>query len=111
EQRLIPVSLVGADLIVAVSDPSNILLLDDLGFITGKHIVPVIASERAITARIAEHYGDSDGREPEGPGKLPRTGKARAVEDIVRELEEFTGKKTTVADGEIADEPDEPDSV
>ena len=54
EQGLIPVSLVGTDLIVAVSDPSNILLLDDLGFITGKHIVPVIASERAIMAKIAE---------------------------------------------------------
>ena len=110
EQCLIPVSLVGADLIVAVSDPSNILLLDDLGFITGKHIVPVIASERAIMAKIAEHYGQGDGRESDGLGKLPRAGKARSVEDIVRELEEFTGEKTTV-DDEIADEPNGLDSV
>ncbi|MCC6712899.1 MAG: response regulator [Candidatus Dadabacteria bacterium] len=110
EERLIPVSLVGSDLIVAVSDPSNILLLDDLGFITGRHIVPVIASERAITARIAELYGEGDGRESEGPGKLPRAGKTRSVEDIVRELEKFTGEKTGAADGETTDKPDSPGS-
>jgi twitching motility two-component system response regulator PilG len=105
EQGLIPVSLVGTDLIVAVSDPSNILLLDDLGFITGKHIVPVIASERAIMAKIAEHYGEGDGRESEGPGKLPRAGKARSVEDLVRELEEFTGEKAAAFGSETTDEP------
>lgn len=110
EQGLIPVSLVGADLIVAVSDPSNILLLDDLGFITGKHIVPVIASERAIMAKIAEHYGEGDGRESEGSGKLPRAGKARSLEDMVRELEEFTGEKAAVADDETDANPDGIDS-
>jgi len=105
EQSLIPVSLVGADLIVAVSDPSNILLLDDLGFITGKHIVPVIASERAIMAKITEYYGEGDGREPESPGKLPRAGKARSVEDLMRELEEFTGEKAAASGSETTDEP------
>ena len=110
EQGLIPVSLVGADLIVAVSDPSNILLLDDLGFITGKHIVPVIASERAIMAKIAEHYGEGDWRESEGSGKLPRVGKARSLEDMVRELEEFTGEKAAVADDETDANPDGIDS-
>lgn len=110
EQGLIPVSLVGADLIVAVSDPSNILLLDDLGFITGKHIVAVIASERAIMAKIAEHYGEGDGRESEGPGKLPRAGKARSLEDLVRELEEFTGEKASVSGSDSTDEQDSLDS-
>ncbi len=93
EECLIPVSLVGADLIVAVSDPSNILLIDDLGFITGKHIVPVIASERAISAKIAEYYGEgqgSSGRESDSGGRLPRAGKLRSIEEILRGLEEYT---------------------
>lgn len=110
EQCLVPVSLVGADLIVAVSDPSNILLLDDLGFITGKHIVPVIASERAIAARLAEHYGENPGHEAEGAGRLPRSGKPRPIEEMVRELEEYAGEKTTVTDDETAGEPDGLDS-
>ena len=93
EECLIPVSLVGADLIVAVSDPSNILLLDDLGFITGKHIVPVIASERAISAKITDYYGEgqgSSGRESDSAGRLPRAGKLRSIEEILRGLEEYT---------------------
>ena len=93
EECLIPVSLVGADLIVAVSDPSNILLIDDLGFITGKHIVPVIASERAISAKITEYYGESpgiSGRESDSAGRLPRAGKLLSIEEILRGLEEYT---------------------
>lgn len=107
EESLIPVSLVGADLIVAVSDPSNILLMDDLGFITGKHIVPVIASERAISAKIEEYYGEiqgSSGRESDGAGRLPRAGKLRSIDEIIRELEEYTNDKREFASAVEAEE-------
>lgn len=104
EECLIPVSLVGADLIVAVSDPSNILLMDDLGFITGKHIVPVIASERAISAKIAECYGESQGRESDGAGRLPRAGKLRSIEEILRGLEEYTNDDRKFTSSEAAEE-------
>lgn len=59
EKFLVPVRLEGAELTVAVSDPSNILLLDDLGFITGKNIKPVVASERSIREKLAKYYGAS----------------------------------------------------
>lgn len=107
EESLIPVSLVGADLIVAVSDPSNILLMDDLGFITGKHIVPVIASERAISAKIGEYYGEiqgSSGRESDGAGRLPRAGKLRSIDEIIRELEEYTNDNREFASAVKAEE-------
>ncbi len=107
EESLIPVSLVGADLIVAVSDPSNILLMDDLGFITGKHIVPVIASERAISAKIGEYYGESQGssgRESDGAGRLPRAGKLRSIDEIIRELEEYTNNSREFASAVKAEE-------
>ncbi len=107
EESLIPVSLVGADLIVAVSDPSNILLMDDLGFITGKHIVPVIASERAISAKIGEYYGEiqgSPGRESDGAGRLPRAGKLRSIDEIIRELEEYTNDNREFASAVKAEE-------
>jgi CheY-like chemotaxis protein len=59
EKFLVPISVEGADLTIAVSDPSNILMLDDLGFITGKNIKPVVASERSIRHKLAEYYGES----------------------------------------------------
>ncbi|MFI5321955.1 MAG: response regulator [Thermodesulfobacteriota bacterium] len=57
EKFLVPIRLEGADLTVAMSDPSNILLLDDLGFITGKIIRPVISSDRAIKDKLSKYYG------------------------------------------------------
>jgi len=59
EKFLVPVSVEGPDLTIAVSDPSNILMLDDLGFITGKNIKPVVASERSIRTKLTEYYGES----------------------------------------------------
>ena len=61
EKFLVPVILEGADLTIAVSDPSNILMLDDLGFITGKNIKPVVASERSIREKLEKFYGSADG--------------------------------------------------
>ncbi|MEW6146033.1 MAG: response regulator [Thermodesulfobacteriota bacterium] len=65
EKFLVPISVDGADLTIAVSDPSNILMLDDLGFITGKNIKPVVASERSIRNKLAEYYGQNDADGPD----------------------------------------------
>lgn len=60
EKFLVPISVEGPDLTIAVSDPSNILMLDDLGFITGKNIKPVVASERSIRNKLNTYYGKND---------------------------------------------------
>ncbi len=52
---VVPVNRAGPSLIVAMSDPSNIVALDDLKFLTGYNIEPVVASEVAIKEAI-EHY-------------------------------------------------------
>src|SRR5262245_19668214 len=54
--RVVPVNRAGQSLIVAMSDPSNILALDDLKFITGYNIEPVVASDAAITAALERYY-------------------------------------------------------
>jgi type IV pilus assembly protein PilB len=48
KHQVIPVSRTGATLTVAMSDPSNILAIDDLKFLTGYNIEIVVASEVAI---------------------------------------------------------------
>jgi type IV pilus assembly protein PilB len=56
KHRVIPVSRAGSSLIVAMADPTNLHAIDDLKFLTGYNIEPVIASETAIAAAVERHY-------------------------------------------------------
>ena len=56
KHRIIPVNRAGASLIVAMSDPSNILAIDDLKFVTGYNIEVVVASDVAITHALEKYY-------------------------------------------------------
>jgi type IV pilus assembly protein PilB len=58
--HIIPVARVGATLTIAMVDPSNVFAIDDVKFMTGYNVEPVVAAETAIKEAIAEHYGDSD---------------------------------------------------
>ncbi len=55
--RVIPVSRNGRSLIVAMADPTNLHAIDDLKFLTGYAIEPVIATEAAILEAIVRYYG------------------------------------------------------
>ena len=52
----IPVNRAGGTLIVAMADPSNLLAIDDLKFLTGYEIEVVVASESAIRESIISYY-------------------------------------------------------
>ncbi len=54
--RVIPVNRAGSSLIVAMSDPSNILAIDDLKFVTGYNIEVVVAAELAINQALKRYY-------------------------------------------------------
>jgi len=56
KHQIIPVDKSGANLIVAMADPSNIYAMDDLKFLTGYNIEPVVASEGAIKEAIDKYY-------------------------------------------------------
>ncbi|NMC42942.1 MAG: Flp pilus assembly complex ATPase component TadA, partial [candidate division Zixibacteria bacterium] len=57
----IAVSRLGKTLIVAISDPNNIYVLDAIKFITGCNVQPVISPEKAIQNAIETYYRDQDG--------------------------------------------------
>ncbi len=59
--NVIAVSKLGKTLIVAISDPNNIYVLDAIKFITGCNIQPVITPENTIQNAIESHYDDSSG--------------------------------------------------
>src|SRR3954452_18183947 len=56
KHRVIPVSRAGSSLIVAMADPTNLNAIDDLKFLTGYNIEPVIASETAIATAVEKYY-------------------------------------------------------
>ncbi|HKZ22530.1 MAG TPA: type IV-A pilus assembly ATPase PilB [candidate division Zixibacteria bacterium] len=59
--NVIAVSKLGKTLIVAISDPNNIYVLDAIKFITGCNIQPVISPEKAIQKSIDSYYQDVSG--------------------------------------------------
>ena len=59
--KVIAVSKLNRTLLVAISDPNNIYVLDAVKFITGCTVQPVISPERAIEKAIDAFYTDAGG--------------------------------------------------
>ncbi len=59
--HLLPISRTGASLTIAMADPSNVFAQDDIKFMTGYHVEPVVASEIAIDKSIERYYGSGKG--------------------------------------------------
>ena len=56
KHQVIPMSRVDSSLILAMADPSNLVALDDLKFLTNYNIDVVVASEAAISEALAKYY-------------------------------------------------------
>src|SRR5882724_6529319 len=52
KHKIIPVSRAGSSLIMAMADPTNLHAIDDIKFLTGFNVEPVVASETAIHAAV-----------------------------------------------------------
>jgi type IV pilus assembly protein PilB len=57
--QILPLSRVGSTLTIAMIDPTNVFAMDDIKFMTGFNIEPVVASETAIRESIDKYYGSS----------------------------------------------------
>ena len=56
---VLPISKMGATLTLAMADPTNVFAMDDIKFMTGLNVEPVIASETSIQVSIGKYYGGS----------------------------------------------------
>ncbi len=54
---IIPINRVGPKLTLAMADPSNIVVIDEIKFMTGFNVEPVVASETEIADAIKKYYG------------------------------------------------------
>lgn len=57
--QILPLSRVGSTLTIAMIDPTNVFAMDDIKFMTGFNIEPVVASETAIRESIDKYYGST----------------------------------------------------
>src|SRR6185369_9190107 len=56
KHKIIPLSRSGNTLVVAMADPTNLHAIDDIKFLTGFNVDPVVSSETGIVATIERAY-------------------------------------------------------
>jgi type IV pilus assembly protein PilB len=90
--QIVPLSRSGATLTIAMTDPTNVFAMDDIKFMTGYNVEPVVASETAVVDAIQKYYGKVSmtpgGGGGGGGGGATPTG-ASALEVASRALEEM----------------------
>ena len=57
---VLPISKVGATLTLAMADPTNVFAMDDIKFMTGLNVEPVIASEASLQISIGKYYSPTN---------------------------------------------------
>ncbi len=54
--QIVPLSRSGATLTIAMTDPTNVFAMDDIKFMTGYNVEPVVASDAAVADAIQRYY-------------------------------------------------------
>jgi type IV pilus assembly protein PilB len=113
---VVPVAIEGTRLVVAVPDPSNIILLDDLRLISGWDITPVVATREAITEALDRMRSIEDAAErvlQSEPAELPDADEEleRAVDTapVVRAVSGIIAQAVQQRASDIHIEPEERD--
>ncbi len=78
--QIIPLSRSGATLTIAMTDPTNVFAMDDIKFMTGYNVEPVVASETAVVEAITKYYGKTGSSGTNGGNGAGGGGGASALE-------------------------------
>ena len=98
-----PVARVGATLTIAMVDPSNVFIIDDVKFMTGFNVEVVVASESSVLNALTTYYkGKSDALVAAGDNRPKTTLKAK---DYTMSEDEFgdDGPSATADDSLMVD--------
>ena len=93
--QIVPLSRAGATLTIAMTDPTNVFAMDDVKFMTGYNVEPVVASETAVADSIDKYYGIGAGssEKPKAGGPVVQQTDAplgeSALEAAARSLNEL----------------------
>ena len=108
---VLPLSRVGATLTLAMVDPTNVFAMDDIKFMTGLNIEPVVVSEASVQEAIGRYYSQS--REIELAGNFEEESNGNGYNDTLPDPAMTLDQLDFDADGaeslEIIDDDDEID--
>jgi len=88
---MVPIKVEGRDLVVAVTDPTDISRLHALELATGLHVTPVLAKEKEITARIEALFDNTYSAEA-NPGSGAREIEGAVDEEDVAHLRDMASE-------------------
>ncbi|HKX45579.1 MAG TPA: GspE/PulE family protein [Planctomycetota bacterium] len=92
EHTVLPLARVGETLTVAVSDPFDVLLLDDLNMVTGHKVRPVVSRPAALRAAIEATF---EGAKQKLEDLLDEVGdSATGLEEVAEQDDDLTGVAT-----------------
>jgi len=100
--QVIPITRSGATPTIAMTDPTNVFAMDDIRFMTGYNVEPVVASERSVLDAVAKYYGKSSNGS-NGSG----TPSVSALELASKALEEMPELSASGTDVEVLEELEE----
>jgi type IV pilus assembly protein PilB len=86
--QIIPLSRAGATLTIAMTDPTNVFAMDDIKFMTGYSVEPVVASETAVMDSIARYYVIAKAAAVTGTGLVG--GGSSALDLATKSIEEMS---------------------
>ncbi len=87
--QIVPLSRVGSTLTIAMTDPTNVFAMDDIKFMTGFNVEPVVASETAIAEAISKFYGEAESEEELSKVMKDLTGEENADLELASEEQEM----------------------
>ena len=76
--QIIPLSRSGATLTIAMTDPTNVFAMDDIKFMTGYNVEPVVASETEVDEALQRYYGKAAVAASPRPTRRPTPVRARS---------------------------------
>jgi type IV pilus assembly protein PilB len=86
--QVVPLSRVGSTLTIAMADPTNVFAMDDIKFMTGLKVEPVVASENAIADAIEKFYGGASKGEADLERVMAEIGEGVDEVEIAEEEDE-----------------------
>src|SRR5438128_9394834 len=85
--NILPVNKTGATITIAMADPPNVFAMDDIKFMTGYNVEPVVASELGIKAAIDNYYGSASSLELKKVMEDVQQAEAGDLEDLEEDEE------------------------
>src|SRR5690606_6088264 len=80
--QIVPLSRAGATLTIAMTDPTNVFAMDDIKFMTGYNVEPVVASETAVAEAIQKYYDKTLAAAAAASGPSALEVASRALEEM-----------------------------